>query len=278
MQLSFAQETPHVMNVIAEGVGTISRYVWYPELHPHITCLLGPGRRNVLENQPADHLHHHGICFSHGVVNDHLDFYLYRDKRNLGQINLVGDLHTETEDNVAIFAHDSEWIAPDGNVLMTDRRSYRWQTLEDGELYLDTAISLRPANQQVVFHPTNESGMPLVRPADWLVANHGGVLTDSEGRRGEKEMFGKAARWIDETAETNGMLIGIAILDHPSNPVQAHWFSRDYGPLSPNYNYFTGPIELNVGDQLDLKYRIFVHVGAGDPDRINAEYDKFAKL
>jgi len=91
-------------------------------------------------------------------------------------------------------------------------------------------------------------------------------------------MFGKAARWIDETAETDGMLIGIAILDQPSNPVQAHWFSRDYGPLSPNYNYFTGPIELNVDDQLNLKYRIFVHVGAGDPDRINAEYDKFAKL
>ncbi|MDP6745962.1 MAG: PmoA family protein [Candidatus Poribacteria bacterium] len=278
MQLSFAQETPHVMNIIAEGIGTISRYVWYPELHPHITCLLGPSRRNVLENQPADHLHHHGVCFSHGVVNDHLDFYLYRDKRNLGQINLVGDLHTETEDNVAILAHDSEWIAPDGRVLITDSRSYRWQTLKDGELYLDTTISLRPTDQQVVFHPTNESGMPLVRPADWLVASHGGVLTDSEGRCGEKEMFGKSARWIDETAETDGMLIGLAILDQPSNPVQAHWFSRDYGPLSPNYNYFTGPIELNVGDQLDLKYRIFVHAGAGDLDRINAEYDKFAKL
>ena len=49
MQLRFGQETPHVMNVGAEGIGTISRYVWYPELHPHITCLLGPGKRNVLE-------------------------------------------------------------------------------------------------------------------------------------------------------------------------------------------------------------------------------------
>ncbi len=274
MQLSFAQENPHVMNIRAEDIGTISRYAWYPELHPHITCLLGPGKRNVLENQPADHLHHHGVCFSHGVVNDDLDFYLYRDKRNLGQINLVGDLQTDTEDNVAVLAHDSEWIAPDRNALITDHRSYRWELLEDGELYLDTAISLRPVDQKVVFHPTNESGMPLVRPADWLTANHGGVLTDSEGRRGEKAMFGKPARWIDET---DGRLIGISLLDHPSNPVQAHWFSRDYGPLSPNYNYFTGPVELNVGDQLDLKYRIFVHSGAGEPDRINAEYDKFAQ-
>ena len=30
MQLRFGQETPHVMNVEAEGIGTISRYVWYP--------------------------------------------------------------------------------------------------------------------------------------------------------------------------------------------------------------------------------------------------------
>ena len=278
MQLSFVQETPYVMNVRAEGIGTISRYVWYPELHPHVACLLGPGKRNVLENQPADHLHHHGVCFSHGVVNDELDFYLYRDKRNLGQINVVGDLRTQAEDNVAILTHDSEWIAPGGDALIADTRTYRWQTLEDGELYLDTAISLQPTDQRVVLHPTNESGMPLVRPADWLVASHGGVLTDSEGRRGEGEMFGKAARWIDETAETDGMLIGIAILDHPSNPVQAHWFARDYGPLAPNYNYFTGPIELAVGEQLDLKYRILVHAGAGDPSRIHAEYDKFASL
>jgi hypothetical protein len=278
MELSFVQETSHVMNVRAEGIGAISRYAWYPELHPHVTCLLGPGKRNVLENQPADHLHHHGVCFSHGVVNDDLDFYLYRDTRNLGQINIVGELRTETEDNVAVLAHDSEWITPEGNVLITDSRSFRWQMLEDGELYLDAAISLRPTDQKVVLHPTNESGMPLVRPADWLVPNHGGVLTDSEGRQGEKEIFGMAARWIDETAETDGNLIGLAILDHPSNPVQAHWFARDYGPLSPNYGFFKGPIELNVGDKLDLKYRIFVHAGAGDRDRIDAEYEKFAKL
>ena len=119
MELSFQQENPHVMNLRAEGMGTISRYAWYPELHPHITCLLGPGKRNVLENQPADHLHHHGVCFSHGVVNDELDFYLYRDKRNLGQINLVGDVQTKAEDNVAALAHDSEWIAPDGKELIT---------------------------------------------------------------------------------------------------------------------------------------------------------------
>ena len=277
MQLSFWQENPYVMNVRAADIGTISRYAWYPDLHPHITCLRGPGKRNVLENQPADHLHHHGVCFSHGVVNDDLDFYLYREKSKLGQINLVGKLEAETEGNVATLSHDSEWVAYDGTVLITDSRSYRWEILEEGELYLDATISLNPVDRKVIFHPTNESGMPLVRPADWLVANHGGILTDSEGRRGQSEMFGKPALWIDETAETDGRLIGFSILDHPSNPVQAHWFARDYGPLSPNYNYFTGPIALEVGDQLNLKYRIFVHSGPGDPDRINAEYDKFAQ-
>jgi len=276
MELTFWQENKYVMNLRAEGLGVISRYAWYPDLHPHVTCLLGPGKRNVLENQPADHLHHHGVCFSHGVVNDDLDFYLYREKRNLGRIDLVGDLRMATADNTATLSHDSEWIAPGGGVSLTDTRTYRWETLDNGEIYLDTAIDLSPTDTPVTFHPTNESGWPLVRPADWLVAKHGGVLTDSEGRRGEEEMFGKPARWIDETAETDDRLIGIAILDHPSNPVQAHWFARDYGPLSPNYNYFTGPIELDPGDRLNLRYRIFVHSGAGDPARLDAEYDKFA--
>ena len=56
---------------------------------------VGAGQTKRLENQPADHLHHHGVCFSHGVVNDELDFYLYREVRNLGQINLVRDVQTK---------------------------------------------------------------------------------------------------------------------------------------------------------------------------------------
>ena len=120
MQLSFGQETPCVANIRAEGIGTISRYVWYSELYPHVTCLLGPGKRNVLENQPADHLHHHGVCFSHGVVNDHLDFYLYREKRNLGKINVIGDVRMESHENVATLSHDSEWVTAEGKTLMAD--------------------------------------------------------------------------------------------------------------------------------------------------------------
>ena len=277
MNLEFVRETPTVVNLIA-GRTTLSRYVWHADQHPHVTCLVGPGKRNVLEDQPPDHLHHHGVCYSHGVVNDDLDFYTYRDTRTRCKIAVVGEVHAETEGNVGLLSHDSEWISPDGDQLLVDTRSCRWEILEAGELYLDVALDLRPVSIPVTLHPTNESGMPLVRPADWLVAVHGGGLTDSEGRRGEQEMFGKPARWIDETAETNGQLIGLAIFDHPSNPVPAHWFARDYGPLSPNYNYFTGPIELTKGDRLALRYRIFVHAGPGDPDRLNAECDKFATV
>ena len=277
MDLEFVRETPTVINLRAGERLTLSRYVWHADQYPHVTCLLGPGGRNVLEDQPADHLHHHGVCFSHGVVNDDLDFYLYREKRNRGKIRVAGEVRTEVEGNVASLSHDSEWIMPDGKALFTDSRSMRWEVLENGELYLDAAIVLRTLDSPATLHPTNESGMPLVRPADWLVAVHGGVLTDSEGRRGEKEMFGKAARWIDESAETNGRWLGLAIFDHPSNPVPAHWFARDYGPLSPNYNYFTGPIELGSGERLSLKYRIFVHAGPGDAGRLNAECDRFAR-
>lgn len=277
MKLSFVRETPAVINLKADKT-TLSRYAWHADQHPHVTCLLGPGKRNVLEDQPADHLHHHGVCYSHGVVNNDLDFYTYRNTRTRCRISVVGEVNTKTEGNVGLLSHESQWLNPDGSQLLVDTRSCRWEILDADELYLDVALDLQPVSVPVTLHPTNESGMPLVRPADWLVAVHGGLLTDSEGRRGEQEMFGKPARWVDETAETNGQLIGLTIFDHPSNPVPAHWFARDYGPLSPNYNYFTGPIELIKGDRLSLKYRIFVHAGPGDPDRLNAECDRFATV
>ena len=156
MELSFVRETPTVINLTA-GKTTLSRYVWHADQYPHVTCLLGPGKRNVLEDQPPDHLHHHGVCSSHGVVNDDLDFYLYREKRNLGRIDLVGDLRMATADNTATLSHDSEWIAPGGGVSLTDTRTYRWETLDNGEIYLDTAIDLSPTDTPVTFHPTNDS-------------------------------------------------------------------------------------------------------------------------
>ena len=133
-----------MMNIRAEDIGTISRYAWYPEIAPayHLSLRAGQTERagKPTGRSPATIT---GFASHTASSTTDLDFYLYRDKRNLGQINLVGDLQTDTEDNVAVLAHDSEWIAPDRNALITDHRSYRWELLEDGELYLDTAISLR---------------------------------------------------------------------------------------------------------------------------------------
>ncbi|MEX2538306.1 MAG: DUF6807 family protein, partial [Actinomycetota bacterium] len=42
---------------------------------PYIPVLRGPSGRNVLEDSPVDHVHHHGIWWGHGDVNG-IDFYL----------------------------------------------------------------------------------------------------------------------------------------------------------------------------------------------------------
>jgi hypothetical protein len=56
---------------------------------------------------------------------------------------------------------------------------------------------------------------------------------------------------------------GIAVFDHPENPDHpTTWFTRDYGPFSPNYGFFRDePIVIAPGAPLRLRYRIYTHTG-----------------
>jgi hypothetical protein len=54
---------------------------------PYIAVLRGPSGKKVLEDSPADHIHHHGVWWGHGDVNG-VDFYLEAPApgRRLGRI------------------------------------------------------------------------------------------------------------------------------------------------------------------------------------------------
>ncbi len=49
----------------------------------------------------------------------------------------------------------------------------------------------------------------------------------SEGGRGEKDIWGKRASWVDYAGDLKGEKLGIAILDNPGNPKHpTYWHSR----------------------------------------------------
>ncbi len=63
----------------------------------------------------------------------------------------------------------------------------------------------------------------------------GGVITNSNGGRGEKECWGQRADWCDYSGEVDGAPYGITIFNRPQNYGGApRWHVRDYGLFATN--------------------------------------------
>src|SRR5439155_19531340 len=118
-----------------------------------------------------------------------------------------------------------------------------------------------------------------LRVAASLSAHYGGGrLTNSEGGRGEKELFAKQARWVDYSGPAAGAVAaeGVTWFDHPSNPRHpTPWHVRDDGWMSAAFN-LNEAHELRKDRPLRLRYGFHVHAGDGDAERAEERARAFA--
>lgn len=112
-----------------------------------------------------------------------------------------------------------------------------------------------------------------------------GHIVDSQGREGEKQVWGKRADWVDYYGVVSGEPLGIAIFDHPENPRHPTWWHvRSYGLFAANIfglhdfeNDKTkdGSLTLAPGETLRFRYRVVIHPGdvhSAHVDRLYQEY------
>ena len=78
----------------------------------------------------------------------------------------------------------------------------------------------------------------------------------------------KRSNWVDYAAEVDGEPLGVAILDHPSNPRHpTYWHARDYGLFALNpfgRNAFDPKQEesqwkLAKGQKIEFRWRVLIH-------------------
>ena len=93
---------------------------------------------------------------------------------------------------------------------------------------------------------------------------------------------------MDYDGELDGEKLGIAILDHPSNPrYPTYWHSRGYGLFAANLfgvHDFTrdkskdGSLSLEKGKTLRFLYRVVIHPGDARSAQVAKEFKKFSRL
>lgn len=269
-----------------------------PYLHPlRATSGTIVTRHYPMENVPGeshDHPHQRGLWFSHGNVNG-FDFWANEPSQHNGKnarIALKAINRAAGGSQSGIIDATFDWLDPQREPLLTEARTMTFYAGSPNRV-VDFDITLTPV-KKVTFGDTKE-GTFAIRLAAGLEEptqdslpspKRTGLMVDSEGGRGEKQVWGHRASWVDYFGEIDGEKLGIAILDHPSNPRHpSYWHSRSYGLFAANifgwHDFLNdksadGSMTLEPGHSIRLRYRVVIHPGDYQSAMISSEFAKFA--
>jgi hypothetical protein len=264
--------------------------------HVYFYPVLGPGGAPMTRNWPMkeaegeerDHPHHRSLWYSHGAVNG-FDFWAEGSKS--GQI--LHDKFLEVRDGaeIGIIRSANRWVAPNGEVVITDERVFRVYARPDHERLFDFEVTLKAGEKDVVFGDTKEGAMAIrVNEEMRLTRGKGqrgaGHIVQSTGVR-DGATWGKRADWCDYYGPVHGKTVGIAIFDHPSNPKHPTWWHvRDYGLFAANpfgvHDFEkraegAGNLAIPKGESITFKYRFYMHEGDDQKAKVAERYQEYVK-
>jgi len=248
------------------------------------------------KNVKLDHQHQRGLWFAHDNVNG-IDFWNNEAKPipptspnqykspKLGRITLVKMGPIRSGDENGTLEATFDWKDLQGHKLLTETRVMTFYADKDDRRF-DVDITLTAAGEPVKFGDGKDGAFGIrMRPI--LQEDTGtGHITNADGMKGEKELWGKPSNWCDYSGEINGEKVGIAILDNPENmrhPVR--WHARAYGLFAANpfgLSVFTndksqdGSITIKPGESLRYRYRVIIHPGTVDDAHIEDAYRSYS--
>ncbi|GIW93597.1 MAG: hypothetical protein KatS3mg110_1638 [Pirellulaceae bacterium] len=227
-----------------------------------------------------NHDHHRSIWFAHHRAMG-IDFWSDTTPAHIRQL---GWLAYQDGEHAAMAADLAWYDGHDPQPLLKQRLIVAVHPgPQPGETLVELDSEFRPEAEQFEFGQTN-FGFLAVRVASHLSAFFGhGRLRDSEGRQGEKEIFGQTARWMDYSGpappdQSSFHEEGICYFDHPSNPRYPNsWHVRDDGWMGAAV-CLKGPLTCGNQQPLRLRYLLWAHAGPCNPDQANHLAKWFADL
>jgi len=268
--------------VVPAGAGGWT-YAWdhprKPPVHPAAT----PGGTVLTQVEPADHPWQRGIWFVVKLV-DGDNFWEewprslvpegYGVQRHVGPPTVDGDTVTGS----------IEWVRPDREtVAVTERRRLTHVDLGDDAYAIDWHVTLTAGTPVELDRTPHDgtwggySGLAFRGRADWT----GTRLLLDDGTTADR-VAPHRSRWCD----ISGSGVGACVLDHPSNPSHPVDFyatcraGAGYGEGWANTVYpaflWHGPITLEAGEPLELRYRVVIHDGEWDLATADAAWRHWA--
>lgn len=257
---------------------------------PYMYPITGPSGANLARPYPMekggaeDHPHHRSMWFTHGGVNG-VDFWGNGEKN--GTIKHTGFDQIKAEGAVGSFVAKSDWVLPNGTLVMSDERTIRVEALPDGGAIVDWTIKLIASAGEVTFNDTKEGSFALrLCPSLSIKESKDAHITTSEGIT-DKKAWGTRAKWVTyHGPDPKGNPVSVTIFDHPQNLRHpTYWHARDYGLFAANPfglhdfekldNKTLGNHVLPKGQAMTQRYRVLIEEGAPDQAKLAGRFHAF---
>jgi len=224
----------------------------------------------------SDHTWHRALWWSWKAING-INFW----EQNQPGTDPVDVEITHSDDGSVRIGLTIAYHLPDQPALVNEKRIITVSAPDKKGTYrIDWQATFTPAGEDaVVFNKNSYGGMAIRMAAECCGNANTGTqawkFVDNEGRA---NFNNQAARWAAYLGTTpNGQPAGVAMFDHPDNPRHpSYWQSRSQYPyLNPSFTC-KEDYTLPAGKSLTLRYRILVHQGAADTERLEQEWKAFA--
>jgi hypothetical protein len=239
-----------------------------------------------VEGETRDHPHHQGLWFTHGDVNG-FDFWgNVKPGPKYGRVVVDKITKAKGGSKSGTIGFEARWVDPGGKVLLKESRTMAFSA--DGQnRIVDVDLTLTAQGEPVKFGDTKEGTFAIRINDSMTEKSKGGVLTSASGSQTMKNVWGKQSPWVDYSGKLDGEALGIAILDHPSNPKHpTYWHARDYGLFAANifgeHDYYNdkqrdGSVTLDPGKSMRFRYRVVIHPGDAAAANIQQLFDAYKK-
>ncbi len=175
-----------------------------------------------------------------------------------------------------VIVNECIWNSKGSDSPVKDFRKIIISSPSQGIYQIDFEIAI-VALTDIEILKTNHSLFSARMASDLSVVN-GGTMINAQGETNEEGTFGKKTEWIDYYGKRGGIMEGLAIFQHPSNPGYPFaWFTRDYGLFSPMPTYWQDRLFIPMNKEIRLRYRVLVHGGDYNEADIAGYFKKYSE-
>lgn len=254
------------------------RYVYGGKPKPFFHPLCTPAGHCLTLFEPHDHVWHRGLWFTIKFINGE---NFWEERPPFGVQVTIAPPTVAPDGEALLVSSRQSWKRPhDAGEVFDESRRFTYRPIDDQCYAIDFETTLTPLSELLLDRTPfttwgGYGGLTFRGNRNWMKSR----LLFADGTTSDRPTP-KISEWCDLSGLLDGGLQqsgGVAIFDHPTNPRHpTPW----YGGTGPGHYFnaaflFNEPMRLSAGQVLRFNYRVLVHDGIWERDRLHVAYERW---